>query len=108
MQNNQNDRKKLLHAVWLLQNPLQQDDDLHIPPREYARFRNGCSINLTTFLRLKTKCASMSSGKEGRKKGPLSPSLSKFATKVDTSGTVQNTESRLLMKTFSTFDIYTK
>lgn len=106
MQNNQNDRKKLLHAVRLLQNPLQQDDDLHIPPREYAR--NGCSINLTTLLRLKTKCASMSSGKEGRKRDPLSPSLTKFATTVDTSGTVQNTESRLLMKTFSTFDIYTK
>lgn len=106
MQNNQKDSKKQLHAVRSLQNPLQQDDDLHIPPREYAR--NGCSINLTTFLRLKTKCASMSSGKESRKGGSLSPSLSKFATKVDTSGTVQNTESRLLMKTFSTFDIYTK
>lgn len=106
MQNNQNDSKKQLHAVRSLQIPLQQDDDLHIPPREYAR--NACSINLTTFLRLKTKCASMSSGKEGRKGGPLSPSLSEFATKVDTSGTVQNTESRLLMKTFSTFDIYTK
>lgn len=88
MQNNQNDRKKLLHAVRLLQNPLQQDDNLHIPPREYAR--NACSINLTTFLRLKTKCASMSSGKESRKGGSLSPSLSKFATKVDTCGTVQN------------------
>lgn len=106
MQNNQSDRKKLLHAVWLLQNPLQQDEDLHIPPREYAR--NAYSINLTTLLRLKTKCASMSSGKEGRKRDPLSPSLTKFATKVDTSGTMQNTESRLLMKTFSTFDIYTK
>lgn len=51
MQNNQNDSKKQLHAVRSLQNPLQQDDDLHIPPRKYAR--NGMQHKLDHITEIK-------------------------------------------------------